>query len=121
MLTLPSQITCGYFDSSEFGTLRISPKRTATKFEIEFYLEDASSTFADDAVYTIRKGYVQIAVPGQVRYSHLPFKTMYVKFCADGELAERLQTAPPYFKSTPPSSVLLPCLITYALSSCLFA
>lgn len=105
MLTLPSQITCGYFDSSEFGTLSISPKRTATKFEIEFYLEDGLKTFADDTAYLIQQGYIQIAAPGQVRYSELPFKTMYVKFSAEGDLADRLAAAPAYFKSGHPEKL----------------
>ena len=102
MLTLPYNITCGYFDCGEFGNRPVSPKRTATKFEIEFYLEDGHKTFADDKVYPIKKGYVQIAVPGQVRYSELPFKTMYLKFCADGNLAHRLLAAPAYFPSNHP-------------------
>ena len=40
MITLPYNITCGYYDCSEFGDLSISPKRKTTKFEFEFYLED---------------------------------------------------------------------------------
>ena len=47
MLTLPTDITCGYFDCSEFGGLKVSPKRKVLKFEIEFYLEDANSTFSN--------------------------------------------------------------------------
>ncbi len=105
MLTLPYNVTCGYFDCSEFGALHVSPKRTAAKFEIEFYLEDGLKTFADDKTYPIRKGYVQIAAPGQIRYSELPFKTMYLKFCADGELAKRLKAAPAYFKSGHPEQL----------------
>ncbi len=105
MLTLPYHITCGYFDCSEFGTLNVSPKRTATKFEIEFYLEDGLETFADDTAYTIRKWHIQIAKPGQVRYSYLPFKTMYLKFCADGDLAARLMAAPEYFRSHHPEKM----------------
>ncbi len=105
MLTLPYDVTCGYFDSSEFGNIVTTPKRTAEKFEIEFYLEDGNETFADAHAYRIRKGYVQIAKPNQVRYSHLPFKTMYLKFCVDGELSRRLYEAPEYFQSNHPEQM----------------
>lgn len=100
MLSLPYNIVCGYCDCSEFGELDISPKRQVQKFEIEYYLEDASSTFVGNQKYKIQKNYIQIAKPGQERYSYLPFKTIYIKFSADGELAERLSKTPDYFSSS---------------------
>lgn len=100
MLTLPYDIVCGYFDCSEFEGMNLSPARTTAKFEIEFYLEDANSTFADGREYLIKKGYIQIAKPNQVRYSQLPFKTMYLKFCAENELADMLKAIPEYFCSS---------------------
>lgn len=106
MLTLPYDITCGYCDCSEFGSLTVSPKRRAVKYEIEFFLEDGFSTYADGNAYTIKKHHIQIATPGQVRYSHLPFKTMYLKFLAEGALAERLTKAPAYFSSSHPEKMI---------------
>lgn len=105
MLSLPFNITCGYCDCSEFGSLSISPKRKTTKFEIEFYLEEGFSTFADDKEYKIHKWHIQIAKPGQIRYSHLPFKTLYFKFSAKGELKEKLLAAPEYFSSSHPEQI----------------
>ncbi len=105
MLTLPFNITCGYCDCSEFGDLKVSPKRKAVKFEIEFYLEDGSSTFSDGKEYIVKKHYIQIAKPNQIRYSILPFKTMYLKFSACDELAERLLNAPEYFISSHPERI----------------
>lgn len=102
MLTLPYDITCGYFDCSEFGNLTHSPRRKVLKYEIEFYLEDGFSTFADGKEYKIAKWHIQIAKPGQVRHTVLPFKTLFIKFQADGELAERLEKAPEYFRSSHP-------------------
>ena len=90
MLTLPQNISCGYFDCSEFGSLSVSPKRTVTKFEMEFYLEDSKTTTTDNHTYEIKKDYIQIAKPGQIRHSELPFRTAYIKFNADGEIAEKL-------------------------------
>ncbi len=105
MLTLPQNITCGYFDCSEFGTLDVSPKRKVTKFEIEFYLEDGKTTTTDDCTYEIKKDYIQIAKPGQVRHSQLPFRTAYIKFDADGELAEKLRSIPEYFCNSHPQRI----------------
>ena len=105
MLTLPQNITCGYCDCSEFGSLSVSPKRKVTKFEIEFYLEDAKTTTTDDRTFEIKKHYIQIAKPGQIRHSELPFRTAYVKFNANGEIAERLNATPEYFCSSHPERI----------------
>ena len=105
MITLPYNIICGYCDCSEFGDSKISPKRKTVKFEIEFFLEDGLSTFADNNKYTIKKHHIQIAKPGQIRYSYLPFKTMYLKFSAEGEIADKLFNAPEYFRSSHPERI----------------
>lgn len=106
MLTLPYNIICGHYDCSEFGDLRVSPKRKVVKFEIEFYLEDGLSTFTDGKEYIIKKHHIKIAKPNQERYSLLPFKTMYLKFSADGLLAEMLLNAPEYFSSSHPEKII---------------
>ena len=105
MFTLPENISCGYFDCSEFGSLSVSPKRTATKFEIEFYLEDSKTTTTDNHTYEIKKDYIQIAKPGQIRHSELPFRTAYIKFNADGEIAEKLKSIPEYFRNNHPQRI----------------
>lgn len=107
MLELPKQILCGYFDCSEFGELAESPDRTVTQYEIEFYLEDGKTTTTDDRIFPIRKDYIQIAKPGQTRHSQLPFKTAYLKFDANGELAQILDVTPEYFQSSHPSQLKL--------------
>lgn len=98
-MILPEELTCGFFDCSEFGTLTQSPKRTVTRFEIEYYLADALTTIADDHTYRIMQDYIQIAKPGQIRHSNLPFTTIYIKFHAEGELYETLINAPEYFRA----------------------
>lgn len=106
MITLPYNIVCGYWDGKEFEGLNVSPKRTATKFEIEFYLKDGLSTFCDDKEYAIKKYHIQIAKPGQVRYSYLPFKTIYLKFSAKNDIAEMLLNATEYFLSSHPEKII---------------
>ncbi len=96
-LLLPYNITCGYFDCSEFAGLTVSPKRNVQKFEMEYYLADGLTTCADNIEYPIKKDYIRIAVPGQSVYSKLPFHTMYLKFSADGILAKKLQNTQKYF------------------------
>ena len=96
-LLLPTNLTCGYFDCSSFIPLSISPKRICTTFEIEYFLEDGKNTYSDGNSYRICRNFALICSPGEERYSELPFKTKYVKFAAEGKLAEILKNAPRYF------------------------
>jgi len=105
MLLLPDNISCGYYDCSEHGSLKVSPKRKVLKYEIEFYLEDGKTTTTDDKTYEIKKNYIQIAKPGQIRYSLLPFQTAFLKFDATGEIAERLNNCTEYFCSSHSASI----------------
>jgi AraC-like DNA-binding protein len=66
-------------------------------FEIEYFLEDANNIFLNDQTYRVKKNHVHICLPGDVRNSELPFKTKYIKFTAEGRLAEILRNAPKYF------------------------
>ena len=106
MLSLPENIKCGYCDCSEFGGLTTSPKRLVNQYEIEFYLEDGFTTTADNNTYNIKRHFIQIATPGQIRHSVLPFSTAYLKFSVDGEMAEALSNAPKYFCSSHPLIIL---------------
>ncbi|MBQ8310019.1 MAG: helix-turn-helix transcriptional regulator [Clostridia bacterium] len=94
---LTDDLACGYFDCSIFGDSTVSPVRERTRFEIDYYLEDGRSTFSNNTEYKIRKGYVLIGRPGETCNSLLPFKTKFLKFPADGRIAELLRTAPTYF------------------------
>lgn len=102
MIILPEEISCGYWDSSEFSGLSLSPHRTVTRYEIELYLEDGKTTFTDGEAFDIKKNYIQISRPGQVRHSLLPFKTLYLKFPVTGVLAQELDACPHYFQASHP-------------------
>jgi len=99
MISLPTDITCGYCDCSEFGDLPISPPRTVQKFEIEFYLSDAKSTFCNEQEFPVRSNHIQLSVPGQIRHSILPFTAFFFKFRATGDIAARMMQAPTYFEA----------------------
>lgn len=96
-MELPFDINCGYFDMSEFPEMEVSPLRDVTRYEIEYYTADGRETFVDGKAFPIYSDHILIAKPGQKRYSLLPFYTVYFKFSASGELAERLDNTPMYF------------------------
>lgn len=105
-ISLPRTLLCGYCDCSEFGTLKTSPERTAKSFEIEYYLENGFETYLNGEKIPIFADRILIARPGDVRYSRLPFKTAFLKFNADGELAEMLYKTPTYFTAVHKKQIL---------------
>lgn len=120
-LVLPSNLTCGYFDCSGFGALKISPKRVCTMFELEYYPEDAKYSFSNGAAYPIRRNWVRICSPGEERYSELPFKAKYIKFSTEGKLADELNKAPRYFyihKTLELTTLLDEIIEIYTMHSC---
>lgn len=96
---LPQNVNCGYFDSSEFGNLKVSPKRISKCYEIEYFLEDAKATYLNEEEIKIFADSIIIAKPGDKRYSLLPFKTAFLKFEVEGEFAEMLDSQPHCFKA----------------------
>ncbi len=100
--TLPKNIVCGYFDCSEFANMSLSPRRERTRFEIEYYLCDGKGVYSNENTWSIRKNHILIGKPGDVCNHDLPFETKFLKFEAEGELAERLMAATAYFCSLHP-------------------
>ena len=99
MFSLPHDIMCGYYYSGFDPESPVSEIRTVEKYEIEFFTDDGLESFLDENAIMIKRDHVLIAKPGQVRFSRLPFKTAYVKFNAEGEIAKRLSEAADYFPS----------------------
>lgn len=100
-ITLPQIITCGYFDCiHKFGSLKQSPKRTASGIEIELYLEDGYSTFINGQEFPILKNHIIISKAGSERHSILPFKTVFLKLNASGKIADILNNLPCFFPAT---------------------
>lgn len=94
---LPNNLLCGYFDCSVFAGLTASPERTRTLFEIEYYLSDGLTTYTNGRAYPIKRSHVLIGKPGERCNSLLPFQTKFLKFDADGTLADLLTALPEYF------------------------
>ncbi len=104
-ILLPTTFLCGYFDCSIFGDLTVSPQRTRTTFEIEYYLENGKYTYSDGKAYRIQKHHLLIGRPGEKCNSELPFKTKYLKLEAEGVLAEQLSSLPTYFQALHPFEI----------------
>lgn len=98
-LSLPQKINCGYCDCSEFGNLKVSPTRTSKCYEIEYFLEDGKTTYLNGEEIKIVADRIIIAKPDDKRYSLLPFKTVFLKFEAEGVLAEMLDRQPYCFEA----------------------
>ncbi len=97
-ISLPQTLVCGYFDSnSMFRTVKTSPKRISKCFEIEYFLEDGQTTYLNSETLPIYADHILIAKSGDVRCSRLPFKTAFLKFSVEGELAIMLENCPEYF------------------------
>lgn len=96
-ISAPKNIRCGYFDCTEFGSLKKSPLRTAGCYEIEYFLEDGKSTYLNGLEISIKADRILITKPDDRRYSVLPFKTVYLKFTADGALRDLLNCQPVFF------------------------
>lgn len=105
MLSLPYDISCGYFDSNNPKSTKHPVERTVKKFEIEFFSDDNMFVSLDGHKYAIQKNTMLIARPGQLRYTGRPFKTTYLCFNIDGELAERLYAAPEFFICSHPEQI----------------
>lgn len=105
-LSLPRTLLCGYCDCSEFGALKLSPERTVKSFEIEYYLENAFETYLNGEKIPIYADRILIAKPGDIRYSRLPFKTAFLKFNAEDELARMLYSLPKYFTAVHKKQIL---------------
>ena len=103
MFSLPHDIMCGYYDSVLTRSRRCPKKRIVENMRLSF-LPMTDRKLLDENTVMIKRDHVLIAKPGQVRCSRLPFKTAYVKFNAEGEIAKdfpRLRIIFPVFHRSP--------------------
>lgn len=87
----------GMFDSAmKFPTGTVSRRRPVTEFELEFYTDEhPPHIHLDECEYPCASGTLICAKPGQTRYSHLPFKCLYLHLiCHDNALRTRLEALP---------------------------
>lgn len=92
---------CGFYNTeqSPFAGQKRSKPRTVTTFELELFAGDTGVSVLNTAHVPIRQGRVLFAKPGDVRYSYLPFKTLYLHFCVtDPALKAQLCQRPSFFE-----------------------
>lgn len=97
MMVMPQNISCGYFDSKIFSGMNVSPVRRIGEYEIELFLDYGKTTIRDDKQYEIKRNHILISRPNQEGHSVLPFSTAFIRFRADGEIAQIMDNLPPYF------------------------
>lgn len=81
-----------------------SPGRFVTRYELECFQSEGGCAWLDGQAYSLRRGSTLFCRPGQVRYSRLPFQTLFLYFdlsVPSPELDALLARIPP---CTPPES-----------------
>ncbi len=100
-MTVPEIVGCGVFDSKiAFPGITETLPRRVTNYEIEYYPEDGKVSYIDGKEYSVEKGTVIVAKPGQIRYSLLHMKSLYVWISPDDSDVCRLLSSLPDVLST---------------------
>lgn len=94
----------GYFDSRQklrYADGEFTPDRRINCYEIELFLNDGGEAFINQVGYEIKKGYVLVAKPNQIRHSKLHFKAAYLHIEVYGEYMKScFDKIPDFFKLT---------------------
>lgn len=75
-----------------------SPGRFVTRYELECFQSESGETYLDGQAYPLSRGCTLFCRPGQVRFSRLPFQTLFLYFdvsSSDPEIDGLLSRIPP--------------------------
>ncbi len=99
---VPELISVGIYDSSlVYKNVKVTKERVVRYFELEFVTEDGGVSYIDGVPYNAKKNNIICAKPGHVRYSELPYKSLFMHMNVDDEkLADALRQVPDVFTST---------------------
>lgn len=99
--SLPTIYSAGLFDSQKkFPDMTVTSPRKTAVFELEYFFEDGGTSVINDKAYPIKSGSLLFARPGDVRYSHLPFRCKFLHFSvSDPELAEALSGIDSFYET----------------------
>lgn len=79
--TLPQILGAGLFDSKkQFSEISKTPPRKVTTYELEYFFESGGTSVINGKEYPIENGNLLFAKPGDIRYSHLPFRCKFLHF-----------------------------------------
>lgn len=85
----------------------VTKDRSVMYYEIEFFLEDAQSTFIDGVAYPILKNHILVGKPGQIRHSILDFSCLYVYLDPRSDaIRDLLEGLPTLFEISNPSQYM---------------
>lgn len=81
-----------------------SPGRFVTRYELECFQSEGGETFLDGQAYSLSRGCALFCRPGQVRFSRLPFQTLFLYFdlpSPEPEIDGLLSRIPPLTPAQP--------------------
>lgn len=79
--TLPLILGAGLFDSKkQFSDTPKTPPRKVNTYELEYFFESGGISVINGKEYPIKRGNLLFARPGDIRYSHLPFRCKFLHF-----------------------------------------
>ena len=100
-ISLPVFYGSGLFDSRQkFGNAVTSGQRLVQCYELEYFVENGGTAHINGTAYPIRKGYVLLGKPGDVRHSSFPFICHFIHFELAPELQAFADVLPSYFPCT---------------------
>ena len=82
---LPVILSAGIFESDcKFEAQTRSPMRLVTDYELELHLGQTHGSWCNGSLWDTSHGSILFAVPGDRRWSRLPFRCRYVRFSQQG-------------------------------------
>ena len=99
MKTIPQIISYGIYDAALiYGSAASTGLRRTSMYELEYITDDGGTSYIDEQSYSIQKGGIILAKPGQMRRTVLPYKCLYIHIAADDrELCSQLDCVPDFY------------------------
>ena len=97
--TIPTICGLGMYDASIVHKNKAKTnQRLVSLYEIEYILEDGGYSHINGNTYQIKKGNVIVAKPGSIRFTEVPFRTLFVHLIVeDNDIASMLDKCPDFF------------------------
>ena len=84
MKTIPQVIHYGSYDASLIYSNAVSTDlRRTSMYEFEYITDNGGTSYIDEKSYSIQKGGIILAKPGQIRHTDLPYKCLYIHIVTD--------------------------------------
>lgn len=84
MKTIPQIINYGVYDAALIhGNATSTRLRRTSIYEFEYITDNGGTSYIDEQAYSIQKGGIILAKPGQLRHTVLPYKCLYIHIDTD--------------------------------------